>query len=144
MKNIPKLGQAGQLKNVSDGYARNFLIPKGFVSPATPSNIREAEILSSKQAKERDKVKFSADKASDQLAGIELTIKAKANPKGKLFAGIDSKTIIDAIKEKIGLEISEKLILLDKPIKEAGKHDVRIASSKKQTLSVIIEPVNEK
>ena len=118
-------GKAGDVVNVSDGYARNLLIPKGLAQEATPQNMarlkKTQERIAKKQAEDRE----SAEKQAEILASTQVEIKAKAGEGGKVFGSVTSKDIAEALNAQ-GFEIDKKKIKLDSPIKELGVTTVEI------------------
>ena len=128
-KDVPSLGRAGDLKEVSDGHARNFLIPKHLALPAT------SEVLSKIQKEEQEKqAKLVREvekflKIKNKLSGKTITIKAKAN-KSILFAGLHEKDLAAAIGENLGIEISPNAIILPAAIKSIGVHEIKIRFAK--------------
>jgi large subunit ribosomal protein L9 len=134
-KDVPGLGRIGDVKEVSDGHARNFLIPKHLALPAT------GETLSRIQKEESEKqVRFVKDierlmKVKNKLEGKTVTIKAKAN-KTILFAGLHEKDVAHAIGETFGVEISPTAIILPEAIKSIGIHKVEIRFAKDVSASV--------
>ncbi|MEK7646917.1 MAG: 50S ribosomal protein L9 [Patescibacteria group bacterium] len=125
-KDIPGIGHKGEIKNVHDGYARNFLLIKKWAEPATPELIKASELerKASEAAtkKEREKIKAILSK----LENLEITIEEKASDKGHLFAGIDAKRVAEALSEHHISGFSAKDITLAAPIKETGEYDVKI------------------
>ncbi|MCL2079567.1 MAG: 50S ribosomal protein L9 [Oscillospiraceae bacterium] len=119
-------GRKGELVNVSDGYARNFLIPKKLAMPATPENIA----VMKKQDKER-KRKFEEDKANAEatrakLEGVMIKITARSGGEGgKLFGSVTSKEIADELFLQHKIEIEKNKIIQDEPIKSFGVHEVK-------------------
>lgn len=113
-------GKAGDIVKVSDGYARNMLLPRGLAVEATEGNIRAAEKQKEKQAQKAAEDKAEALKLSESLTEKEITIKAKAGEGGRLFGAITSKDISDEIASQLGLEIDKKKIELESPIKTLG------------------------
>ncbi|MBR6503918.1 MAG: 50S ribosomal protein L9 [Firmicutes bacterium] len=121
MKNV---GKKGEIKNVSDGYAKNFLIPKGIVKEATDANIRELKRKQAADAERRATDKASAEILKERLTQIRVTVKAKAGENGKVFGSITSKDISDALKDQFGIEIDKKKIVVNDPIKMLGEYTV--------------------
>ncbi|MDO8590577.1 MAG: 50S ribosomal protein L9 [bacterium] len=126
LQDIPKIGKKYDIKNVSDGHALNLLIPKGLAEVATPSALKKVEKL---------KVEDSAHKKVQEdlllmnlkaIEGVTLEISEKANDKGHLFAGVHKKEIIEHMKTDKHIDLLPDFIVLDKPIKEVGEHDVEI------------------
>ncbi len=125
-KNVPKIGKAGDIKNVADGYARNMLFPKQLAVLATPEAERALEFQKELRAKKTDKALENIEGAVDDLDGMEFTIKAKANDESeKLFGSISEKDIIDAMKRS-GVKVNKKQIRIENPIKTVGEHEVTI------------------
>ena len=125
-QDVKGTGKAGQVVKVSDGYARNKLIPGGLAVEATPANKRAIE-----REKAKAKEKYEADKAaaldlSHQLADKIVVVKTKVGDNGRLFGAITSKEIAAAITEQTGIEVDKRKIMLDKPIKETGVETVEI------------------
>ena len=118
-------GKAGDVVKVSDGYARNMLIPRGLAMEATPQNLKklekEKEALRKKNFDDREK----ALDQKEQLEKAPITLKTKAGENGKIFGSITSKDIADALTEK-GIEVDKKKIVLDNPIKTLGLSEVTV------------------
>lgn len=124
IKDTKNVGKKGDIKNVSDGYAKNFLIPKGIVMEATDANIRDLERKKAADAEKRATDKASAEVLKKKLSEIETVLKTKAGEGGKVFGSVTSKDISDALKEQHGIEIDKKKIVLDTPIKQLGEYTV--------------------
>ena len=119
-------GKKGQMVNVSDGYARNFLFPKGLAQEATKSNIND---LKGKKESLEYKIKTETDEAkaiAEKMKEIEVALKAKAGDNGKLFGSITSKEIATELKNQYSIEIDKKKILLKESIKETGIFNIEI------------------
>ena len=125
-QDVKGTGKAGQIVKVSDGYARNKLIPGGLAVEATPANKKAYE-----REKAKAKEKYEADKAAaldlaNQLADKIIVVKTKVGESGRLFGAITSKEIASAITEQTGVEVDKRKIVLDKPIKETGVETIEI------------------
>ena len=118
-------GKAGEVVNVSDGYARNLLIPKGLAQEATPQNMARLKKTQERIAKKLAEDRESAEKLAEILANTQVEIKAKAGEGGKVFGSVTSKDIADALNAQ-GFDIDKKKIKLDAPIKELGVTTVEI------------------
>lgn len=125
-QDVKGLGKKDEIVNASDGYAKNYLIPRGIAVEATSGNVNETinkqKALADKKQRELDTAKDFASK----LQGKTVTIKAKAGESGKLFGAISGKDIADAIKNQFKIDIDKKKIVLDEPIKTVGEHNVEI------------------
>ncbi len=125
-KDVKGTGKAGDVVNVSDGYARNMLIPRGMATEATAGNIRQLEKKKAIEAEKRAEEKAEAQKQAAKLEKALVTIRTKAGDGGRIFGSITSKDIADAIGSQLGIEIDKKKIQLDSPIKQTGETTVTI------------------
>ena len=129
-------GKKGEVKNVSDGYANNFLIKKGLAVPATNDNMN---ILKNKNASEEHKRQVELDNAKalkDQIEGKEIVIETKGGEGGKLFGSITSMDIADGIKKTLKVDVDKRKILLKDNIKLAGVYEVEVKLHKDVTAKV--------
>ncbi len=124
-EDVKALGSMGDIVNVKDGYARNYLIPKKLAVPADERNLKE--FLHHKRMIERklNKVKIQAEELKKKIEEIELTIKQKVGKSGKLFGSITS-LVLEKELEKVGLNIDRKKILLQEPIKTLGNFKIKV------------------
>lgn len=125
-RDVKGAGKAGEVVKVSDGYARNMLLPKGYATEATDGNIRSLEKQKAVLAEKKAEDKASAQKLADELAEKKVIIKTKSGEGGRLFGSITSKDIADAAKEQLGISLDKKKIQLNNPIKAMGKFTVEI------------------
>ncbi|NLT98242.1 MAG: 50S ribosomal protein L9 [Christensenellaceae bacterium] len=125
-KDIKGTGYAGDVITVSDGYARNYLIPKGLAKEATPHNLNVAK--QQQKALENRKMleRLSAEEAAKRLKGMRVVVKAKSGEGGRLFGSVTAKEISDAILAQHGIEIDKKRIVLEENIKDLGEFAVQI------------------
>lgn len=125
-KDVDKLGGFGDIINVKDGYAKNYLIPNGFAAIATPGNIKQSEILKKSRIKvEARNIKEATDIAGE-LEGTKLIFKVKSSPEGKLYGSITNKDIAEKILSFKKIEIDRKKIELEDSIKETGSYEIEI------------------
>lgn len=123
-QNVENIGSAGEVKDVADGFARNFLIPNGLAEPATKDNISRAANLM-RQDKKRGKEELkSVQETAKKIDGKEIIIKVKTEG-SKLFGSVDKSKIVEKLKED-SVEISESSIELDQPIKEIGEYPIKV------------------
>ena len=122
---IEKLGAFGQIVNVADGYARNYLIPKKLAMEATPHALNIFEQQAAKRTKLMEVQKQDMQKIAATLSALVLTIPAHAGDEGKLFGSVTTSDIADALL-KAGQEIDKKRIILDEPIKALGEYTVTV------------------
>lgn len=125
-KDVKGTGKAGDVVNVSDGYARNMLIPRGMATEATAGNIRQLEKKKAIEAEKRAEEKAEAQEQAAKLEKALVTIRTKAGDGGRIFGSITSKDIADAIGSQLGIEVDKKKIQMDSPIKQTGETTVTI------------------
>ncbi len=126
--NVKKLGQKGDVKNVSEGYLRNFLLPKKLAIVANEKIKLQIKKEVGKKEQENDKISNELNKFIDKLKELKIIIKAKANETGKLFSAITKNNIIDHIQKETNHKLSEKEVILKSPIKLVGMHDIEIST----------------
>jgi len=126
IKNVDKVADANTVKNVSDGYARNFLFPKGLAVTASPSALRSLEGRQKERKAKEEQEKDSLRQLAAKLDGIEIEILADVGENGKLFGSITSSDIAKKVHEVHGVEIDKKKIHLEDPIKAIGKFEVPV------------------
>ena len=126
LKDVPKVGKKYEVKNVSDGYAVNFLIPRGFVELASDNAIKRVELLKSQEDTQKKIAEDLILKNIKSLDGVTIEMEEKANDKGNLFAGIHINELVPEIEKQTNLTILPEHILLDKPIKNIGEHEVEV------------------
>ena len=118
-------GKKGELKEVSTGYARNYLLPRNLATEATADNINAFKLKEKAKAAQIAKEKALAQEYAAKLSGIQVTIRAKAGANGKLFGAVTSQEISDALKEQFGMEIEKNKIVQAEPIKSYGSYTVK-------------------
>ncbi len=133
LKDVYKLGRAGDIKKVADGYGRNYLIPQGLAILATPGAIKQAEQIREKAALARQALNQELSSKAEKLKGLTLTFAAKAGETGKLYGSITAAMIAEAIKAKSGHEVDRHSIDIQ-PIRNLGKYEVPVR------LTVDLEP----
>ncbi|HON78506.1 MAG TPA: 50S ribosomal protein L9 [Spirochaetota bacterium] len=124
-KDIPNLGEAGDIKEVANGYARNFLLPKNLVVMANDSSKKAIEHQNKMIRIKKEKRKKQSEKLLEAISGIELSFAVQVGEEDKLFGSVTTIDIAKQLKEK-GFEIDKKKIHLASPIKELGAFDVPI------------------
>ena len=125
-KDVKGTGKAGDIVKVSDGFARNRLIPSGDAVEATEANKKMMERQNAKRLEQLAQDKADAEALAAKLSKDQIILKTKVGEGGRLFVSITSTDIADAIKEQTGEEIDKRKVVLDKPIKETGVFDVEV------------------
>ena len=140
-KDVKGTGKAGDVVKVSDGYARNMLIPKGLATEATQGNIRHIEKQKAIAAEKKAEEKAAAKKQAEKIGKLTVTIKTKAGDGGKIFGSITSKDIAEGLKSQHGIEVDKKKIQLSSPIKQTGEMsvDIKLYSEVSAELKVKVE-----
>ena len=133
LKDIARIGSAGEIKDVPPGFARNVLFKNQQAQLATLENLSQLKSKQAKFDKEHAAKGAELEKLSQKLNSLKLVIKEKANEQGKLFAGIDKKRIAQALKEDKGIEIDLNDIKLKGHLKELGKEKIKYALNKDLT-----------
>jgi large subunit ribosomal protein L9 len=123
IKDVDKIGKAGTVVKVKDGFARNFLIPNNLAMPVTAGNLKRIEQEKEKKSLQLEKIKKECSDLVARLANFSLTIAALTHEDEKLYASISAKDIAEALKEE-GFEIDKSSIALDEPIKSLGIYEV--------------------
>ncbi len=125
VKDVYKLGRAGDVKRVADGYGRNFLLPQGMAVLATPGAMKTAERIRSKATEKRAILNNEMGVVAEMLKKVQISFGARAGETGKLYGSITSQEVVDAIQKKT--EITVKRQQLDmQPLRTLGEHTVRI------------------
>ncbi len=126
IKDVKKLGTTGEIKEVSDGYARNYLIPQGMALEATQTRLKETQEKDLKQQKQKGKEEATAKALQEQLNGKSIKLLARTGGSDKLFGAITVKEIADALQKEYGTKIDKKKIELKDPIKHLGNYEAKI------------------
>jgi len=121
IKDVFKLGRAGDVKKVADGYGRNYLIPQGLAILATPGAIKQADRIRSKAAERREALNNELGGLAEQIEGLRLLFAAKAGETDKLYGSITTQQIADSVEEETSFKIKKQQIEVQ-PIRTLGKH----------------------
>jgi large subunit ribosomal protein L9 len=126
IKPVPDLGGKGDVVEVSNGYARNYLVPKKFAVKASAGSLKQAESMRLAHIESTRKSLEDAQLLGDSLSGTRVVVAARAGDAGNLFGSIGAADIAEAIVKFTGVDIDKKIIKIDEPIKEIGLHEVAI------------------
>ena len=118
-------GKKGQMVNVSDGYARNFLFPKKLAVEATADNVNTMKLQEKAKAAKLAEEKAQAQAIADQLKELTVRVVAKGGNGGRLFGAVTTKEVSDALKAQHGIEINKAKLVLDEPIKSFGGYELK-------------------
>lgn len=134
LKDVAKVGKKYDIKDVSDGFGLNSLLPRGLAKTATVDALKNLEVLKKAHEVERKIQENLLAKNLHEVDGKIVEIKARANEKGHLFAGIHKEELPKYIKESLSADIDPHFIELEKPIKEVGEYDVVIKANDKSAI----------
>ena len=138
-RDVKGTGKAGEVVKVSDGYARNMLLQKGWATEATDGNIRSLEKQKALQAKQRAEDKAAAEELAAKLAETKVVIKTKSGEGGRLFGSITSKDIAEETRKQTGINLDKKKIQLSSPIKTMGTFEVEVKLFQEVTGKLTVE-----
>ncbi len=125
IEDVEKKGHIGDIINVKDGYANNYLIPRKLALPATESNIKHVKSILVQKARKLEKLKEKAIELLKKIDGTEIQISKPVGKEGKLFGSVTSSDIAEALKAK-GFDIERKQVLLNSPIKAVGLYTIKV------------------
>ena len=139
LHDVPRVGKKYDVKEVNGGYAMNFLLPRKLAEPATTKSLAMLERRKKEIAIEREVQEDLLMKNLEEIKDKVVTIKVKADERGHLFAQVHKKEIIEALKAQEHADIGEEFIVLEKPIKETGEHEIPISiKGKKSSFKLIV------
>lgn len=133
LKDVKGLGKKYDVKEAKDGYVLNLLIPKGLAVHATDKNTKDIDLKKRADLEHRKIQEDLLLMNLKELGGIKIEMSEKANDKGHLFAGIHKDRIVDEVKKQAKIDILSEFIILEKPIKEVGEHDISVKVADRTT-----------
>lgn len=125
-KDLETLGKVGEIVNVKNGYARNYLIPRGYAYVATEGAIKALEIEKKRLQKRLEVDRMRAEELANEMAHIQLTIPMKVGEEGRLYGSVTPTMIAEKLKEDFNYTVDKRQIVLDEPIKSLGIFDIKI------------------
>lgn len=141
-EDVKNLGEIGTIKNVADGYARNYLLPRNLAVEANEKSVKQFEHLKNQILAKAGKIKKSSDDLAAQLSSTQLTIEAQAGEEDKLFGSITTTDIAEALSKQ-GIEVDKRKIAIEAPIKRLGTHNITVKLSQGVTANVVLEVVKK-
>ena len=142
LQDVSRVGKRHDVKEVNDGYAMNFLLPRKIAVMATLETIAELEKRKREIVVEREVQADLLEKNLEELRGKSVTMAAKADDKGHLFSGIHKKEIVEALEKEHQATVSEEFIDLEKPIKLVGEFEIPlVAKGNKSSFKLIVEKI---
>ena len=137
-QDVSGLGGKGDSVKVKDGYARNYLFPKGLAVPATKGTLKEQESLHEAKREKQDRLLIEAQENAAVIDGKSLSFQAKAG-QGRIFGSITPEDIADKIQKMYKVKVDKRKVLLDENLKELGEHEVSIQLHRKVKVKVNVE-----
>ena len=136
------LGRTGDIKDVADGYARNYLLPKGLAIEATGGQLRQLAQERETEKTKKDRAHQDAEELARRLGEVTLVFKLKAGEQGKTFGSVTAKEVADALKKEAKAEIDKTKVVLHEPLRSLGVHtvEIRLFSDVRANVTVAIEP----
>lgn len=132
----------GDVKVVKNGFARNFLLPRGMAGPVTPPNLQRANSLAEKEARRQARLDSEAEVQKERLDGYTVTFEARVGETGRLYGSVTSRDIAQKLQESTGIEVDSRVILLPEPIRELGSKSVTIRFTRNVSaeVNVTVDP----
>lgn len=141
IKDVAELGGKGDIVDVSDGYARNYLLPRQLAMKATAAAIKQSERLRQARIEAAAKQKAEAEQIATSLVGARVVIGARASDEGKLFGSVGTHDIAEAVKKFTGVDVPSSIIRIDKAIKEIGLHEVTLQPHEEVEFSLTLDVI---
>lgn len=139
LDDVENVARAGEIKNVADGYARNFLLPRKLAAAATTATVQQAEARAKQIAREQEKIDEAARSLGDKLSASPVVIMARAGEGGRLFGSVTASDIADELGKRGGGNVEHRQIVLDAPIKEVGSFTVPVNLTRNVRTEVTVE-----
>jgi len=141
LRDIKRLGKAGEIKKVADGYARNYLIPRGLAVLATPGAIRRKEVQAAIEEQREERIRTDSTALAEKLSQTQLVFKVRAGEKGRLYGSITAADIAAEIEKQAGVSLDKRKVDLEEPIHLLGTHQVpiRLLAGVVPEVTVVVE-----
>lgn len=140
-EDVEGTAQVGDVKEVKNGFARNFLLPRNIAGPTTPTNLQRANSLAQKEARRQEKLDAEARVVTDKLEGYTVTIEARVGETGRLFGSITNRDVAQRLLESASVEVEPQIILLPEPIRDLGARPVTIKFTRNVSATVTVDVV---
>jgi len=139
---VSDVGKKGDIIDVSDGYARNYLVPKGLALRATDGNVQQAASMRRARDLRDAKDRGAAEEVARVLVPAVITVKAKAGNEGRLFGSVTTTDVATAVQEQTGIEVDRRKLQLEEPIKSVGTHQIPIKLHSDVEFAITVEVVS--
>ena len=125
MTDVPALGQRGETRDVANGYARNFLLPRKLAVPATPANLKNVEHLKRQRTREEQRALETAKATAERIEGLTLAVTARASEDGRLYGSVSAQDVVEFL-ERHKISVEKRRVAMDEPIKAVGDYKVLV------------------
>ncbi len=143
LEEVEGSGRIGEVRNVANGYARNYLLPRKLAVPATDHNIRIAQARGKAEAKRQAKLDDDAAVLAEKLAGLTITIEVRVGEQGRLYGSVTARDISEALEKPLGLLLEHRQVELEEPIRQVGLFEVPLRLSRNVRVSVKVAVLGE-
>ncbi len=140
-EDVEGTAQVGDVKEVKNGFARNFLLPRGIAGPTTKDNLQHANSLAQKEARRQEKLDTEARGLAARLEGLTVSIEARVGESGRLFGSVTNRDVAEQITSRTGVTVDHHIVLLAEPIREIGARQVPVKFSRNVTVEVTVDVV---
>jgi large subunit ribosomal protein L9 len=142
-EDVDHLGHKGDLLDVADGYARNFLVPRGLAMKATKGGVAQAEAMRRSRTARDDRDRTAAEDLAGRLGATTIRVGVRAGEGGKLFGSVTSADVADAVRAQTAVEVDRRTIELAEPIKELGPAEIPVRLHPDVTATLLVDVVAE-
>lgn len=141
MQEVKGLGQPGQIKDVADGYARNYLLPQGLATIATPGAVKEVEQRQATERKRQEKLDQEMRSVGKKLDGTNVKVRSKVGEGGKLYGSITTADIAEALEKQANQTVDKRKIEIEEPIRHVGEYKipVRLSNNVTANINLVVE-----
>lgn len=142
LEEVPGTAHIGETKQVKNGFARNYLLPRNLAAPATPEMLRQADVKAKAEERRQAALDSQANDLLERIIGAPITVRARVGEQGRLYGSVTAADIADELAKLAGVEIDRRRIELPEPIREVGEHEVpiRLTRNVHGVLTVKVEP----
>jgi large subunit ribosomal protein L9 len=143
LEEVEGSGRTGDVRNVADGYARNYLLPRKLAVPATEHNIRIAQARVEGEAKRQAKLDADAEVVAEKLPGLTITIEVRVGEQGRLYGSVTARDIVEALEKPLGMLLEHRQVELEEPIRQVGLFEVPLRLSRNVRATVQVAVLGE-
>ncbi len=138
---LPSVGKRGDIVEVADGFARNYLVPKGAAMAATPGVVAQAAAMRRSRDTRDARDREGAEAVARQLVPVLVRVQARAGPDGRLFGSVTAGDVVQAVGDQVGIELDRRRLDLEEPIKALGVHEIPVKLHSEVEFRITVEVV---